>query len=443
MNLNIVFSGDEIVPQHQTMTPEQRIDKLFSFSVLDTLDEAVFTRMAEDLSVFLNVRGVLISFMNAQKEWVRVCSHLPEGDSKALVVLCDYIVQAGQPVVVNDVQQTQRYMMPLPNDLQDVRSFLGMPLSTPGGHRLGAILAVCTEPRAFTGRDIDIIQRFSDRVLSELEQRLLRAEFEQINEDLQTIMMNSPSGYVLLDAQEQIIGLNPAAERITGVLWQQGEDFNYKALKKDPAVSSSRESPVYSRWVGQGWFQATRISMPRKDRTLLVFEDITDHVEHQIYLQDIAFKDHVTATENRHAFYAYLRSRFRSGPFAVAFLDLDHFKQVNDTYGHQAGDEVLKEVAQRIKSAVRSQDRVYRLAGDEFTVILGGDVSDETLQDISRRILKVMQAPFQLDVHQVHVGVSIGITRSISGEGVDDLLKRADRLMYEVKQGGKFNFRLG
>lgn len=430
-------------PSHHTITQEQRIDRLFSFSILDTLDEAVFNKIAEDLAVILNLQGVLISFMNHNREWFRICSHLPEGNAEKLIGFCDYVVHHGQPIAVPDVHHTDRYRIPLPSPLHQVQSFLGVPLATPDGYRLGAIVGVCREPRQFSHRDIDILQRFSARVISELEQRLLRAEFEQVNEDLQTIMAHSPSGYVLLDAHQKIIGLNPAAERITGVLWQHGETFNWKALKKDSKVSSSREEPVYSRWVGQGWFQLTRIPMPRKDRTLLVFEDITDHVEYQLYLQDIAFKDQVTATENRHAFYAYLRSRFRSGPFAVAFLDLDHFKSVNDTYGHQAGDEVLKEVAQRLKHAVRTQDRVYRLAGDEFTVILGGDVSDDMLGQISDRILKVMREPFEIEGNHIHLGVSIGITRAISGETVDDLLKRADSLMYEVKQSGRFNYRLG
>ncbi|GEM47302.1 diguanylate cyclase domain-containing protein [Deinococcus cellulosilyticus] len=430
-------------PSHYTITQEQRIDRLFSFSILDTLDEAVFNKIAEDLAVILNLRGVVISFMNHNREWFRVCAHLPEGKAEQLVILCDYVLQFGQPVSVSDVQNPDRYRLPLPAKVPGVQSFLGVPLATPDGYRLGAIVGICKEPHQFTARDIDIMQRFSARVISELEQRLLRAEFEQVNEDLQTIMAHSPSGYVLLDDREKIIGLNPAAERITGVLWQQGETFNWKALKKDSKVSSSREEPVYSRWVGQGWFQLTRIPMQRKDRTLLVFEDITDHVEYQLYLQDIAFKDQVTAAENRHAFYAYLRSRFRSGPFAVAFLDLDHFKQVNDTHGHQAGDEVLKEVAQRLKHAVRTQDRVYRLAGDEFTVILGGDVSDDMLTQIADRILKVMREPFHIEENHIHIGVSIGITRAIAGESVDALLKRADSLMYEVKQAGRFNFRMG
>ncbi|GGJ28982.1 diguanylate cyclase domain-containing protein [Deinococcus roseus] len=425
-----------------TITQEKRIDRLFSFSILDTLDEDVFNKMAEDLAFILNLKGVLISFMNPGREWMRICSFWPEGDPQSLLLLCDQIVHQGQTVVVSDVQEPGRYRLNLP-EVPQVQAFLGVPLITPDGYRVGAILGVCHEPHVFSCRDIDIMQRFSARVLSELEQRLLRSEFEQINEDLHTIMAGSPSGYVLLDDQGKIIGLNPAAERITGLVWQQGEVFNWKALKKDHKVSSSREEAVYSRWVGQGWFQVSRISMPREDRTLLVFEDITDHVEYQLYLQDIAFKDQVTATENRNAFYAYLRSRFRSGPFAVAFLDLDHFKAVNDNYGHQAGDAVLREVADRLKHAVRTQDRVYRLAGDEFTVILGGDVSDETLSQIADRILRVMQDPFEIEDQNIQLGVSVGLTRAIAGESVDDLLKRADSLMYEVKQSGRFNYRLG
>jgi diguanylate cyclase (GGDEF)-like protein len=157
--------------------------------------------------------------------------------------------------------------------------------------------------------------------------------------------------------------------------------------------------------------------------------------------------DSLTQLPNRANFAEHLteaitRDRRNNGLTAVLFIDLDRFKTINDTLGHDYGDELIKQVAARIKQATRETDVVSRLGGDEFTVMLT-NVSDEIHASIiAKNILARVAQPFMLEGHEVYSSASIGITLSpIDGADVNTLLKNADMAMYEAKDQGRNTFR--
>ncbi|HTH94575.1 MAG TPA: diguanylate cyclase [Rhodocyclaceae bacterium] len=161
-------------------------------------------------------------------------------------------------------------------------------------------------------------------------------------------------------------------------------------------------------------------------------------------LQRIVLLDVLTGLPNRRAFHdelprAMARARRQQQTMAVLFLDLDGFKGVNDTYGHEAGDAVLREFAARISSSVRTTDMVARLAGDEFTVILEQLVADDDATRIAQKLLTLMQAPFALSNASVHLSSSIGIAlfHSVDAVTPDQLVHAADQAMYAAKRAGK------
>jgi diguanylate cyclase (GGDEF)-like protein len=126
---------------------------------------------------------------------------------------------------------------------------------------------------------------------------------------------------------------------------------------------------------------------------------------------------------------------------ALMLLDLDRFKLVNDTLGHQLGDELLIQVARRLKQCVREVDTVSRLGGDEFTVILGTIQSSENAASVATKILVALNAPFVLSEREVFVSVSIGITVfPVDGDSVNLLIKNADTAMYHAKESGRNNY---
>ena len=128
-------------------------------------------------------------------------------------------------------------------------------------------------------------------------------------------------------------------------------------------------------------------------------------------------------------------------PIGVMFVDLDGFKSINDTYGHDAGDFLLREIANRLKGQLRLEDTVARMGGDEFVVVLARQASETETQHIATRIIDAVGHAVTFETHQLHVGVSIGIAvYPTHGRDVDSLLSAADTAMYSVKRTGKNNF---
>jgi len=161
----------------------------------------------------------------------------------------------------------------------------------------------------------------------------------------------------------------------------------------------------------------------------------------------LAHHDTLTGLPNRQLFRTRLRellarSRRHPRPLAVFFIDLDRFKQVNDTLGHNLGDLLLIEVGRRIKSCIRETDLVARRGGDEFTVILDGVPNGQSAARVAEKILEKLYEPLVLDGHRLRVGASIGISLSpADGRDVEALVKSADIAMYRAKaRGGGFEF---
>jgi diguanylate cyclase (GGDEF)-like protein len=128
-------------------------------------------------------------------------------------------------------------------------------------------------------------------------------------------------------------------------------------------------------------------------------------------------------------------------PCAVMFLDLDGFKKINDTHGHEEGDELLRQFGQRIVHAVRGTDTVARLAGDEFVVILENLAAPNDAEAMGRKIMPRLREPFYLKAATVSLSASIGVAVHVAEarEDLDALLARADRAMYQAKRQGKNN----
>ena len=165
-------------------------------------------------------------------------------------------------------------------------------------------------------------------------------------------------------------------------------------------------------------------------------------------LTRLAQFDTLTGLANRHQFNETLARAIDANerdrqPLALMFLDIDHFKQVNDRHGHASGDLLLREFAQRLADCVRSTDAVARLSGDEFVVLLEGMHSDEEPQFIARKIIAAVEKPFLLDEQLLRVTASIGIAmRAHAGEPASMLMKRADEALYDAKRAGRNTFRM-
>lgn len=206
-------------------------------------------------------------------------------------------------------------------------------------------------------------------------------------------------------------------------------------------------------WVQDRGRVVARDPTGRPTRLISVQQDITPHREANEQMIQLAYADPLTQLPNRRLLldrleHALATSERMGNHGALVFLDLDHFKILNDTFGHAVGDQLLQHVAQRLRSCVREADTPARMGGDEFVVMLEGlDADAATARrmagEIGSHLLEVMSRPYTLDGYDYVVTPSIGVSlfrgRQLTG---DELIHQADMAMYQVKKGGRHGLRL-
>ncbi len=257
---------------------------------------------------------------------------------------------------------------------------------------------------------------------------------------------------------------NPAAEKLLG--WQEEEVLN----QPNPLFSEDTNADEFMKLLGlllQG-NALTDIEMKRvrKDGTpidlslsitllydkqgdirggVALFADITKRKQAEQMIKKMAYFDSLTDLPNRTLFYdrltqAISQTKRTKKPIAVLFLDLDRFKIINDSLGHTAGDQLLREVSKRLLTCIREGDTVSRQGGDEFTILLP-NTNHLGAATVARRMISLISQPMELNGHEILVTPSIGISMYPEhGEDVESLLKNADTAMYHAKDLGKNNF---
>ncbi|TAK08875.1 MAG: GGDEF domain-containing protein, partial [Candidatus Manganitrophaceae bacterium] len=175
-------------------------------------------------------------------------------------------------------------------------------------------------------------------------------------------------------------------------------------------------------------------------------EEIKERKRAEDHLQFMASHDALTRLPNRTVFtdrltQAILRARRYPNRIAVLFLDLDGFKEINDSFGHVIGDRLLREAAERLIRSVRASDTVSRLGGDEFTIILPDLAEANKIKGIAQTIVNALAEPFNMEGYLLSVTASVGISLyPLDGDDADLLLKNADEAMYRAKKRGGNTF---
>jgi diguanylate cyclase (GGDEF)-like protein len=183
-----------------------------------------------------------------------------------------------------------------------------------------------------------------------------------------------------------------------------------------------------------------------EERTEALTVEIAERVQAQERLYHLAHHDALTDMPNRMLFVDHLkqalnRAQWRNRSVAVLFLDLDRFKLVNDTLGHEAGDRLLREMSARLCSCVREGDIIARFGGDEFAIFLNDVAAPDDVPPLARKFLEVLEPPFVIDGHEFFVSGSIGISLYPGdGDSTEMLMKHADTAMYQAKQQGGNTF---
>ncbi len=200
------------------------------------------------------------------------------------------------------------------------------------------------------------------------------------------------------------------------------------------------------KWVLSRGMVISRDADGKPLRMIGTFTDVSSRRESEALIRQQAFYDTLTGLPNRRMLRDRLEQEIKKSKrdqqqFALLFIDLDHFKEVNDTLGHDQGDLLLIEAGRRIQACVRASDTVARMGGDEFTVILSELPSSGHLEGLLEKLLHALETYFQLGSEQVFVSASIGITLyPTDSTQIDDLLKNADQALYVAKGAGRNRF---
>jgi len=292
----------------------------------------------------------------------------------------------------------------------------------------------------------------------------LAAEKREIQ--ARTVFENTSEGIIITDPEQRILAVNRAFSEITGFTEPE-------VLGKQPSMlrSGRQENSFYQglwatlkatgQWRGEFWNRrkngevypqlSTISAVYDQDQQLTnyisVFRDITQRKQSEEALYDLAHKDALTGLPNRSLLRARLeqslsRAKREGELLALLFLDLDLFKNVNDTLGHPVGDALLQRVAEAMATKIRDADSIARLGGDEFVVLMEDLADPNMAAQLARRLLETFTEPFEAQGRELYITASIGISVfPMDGEGMDTLLSNADVAMYQAKEHGRNTYR--
>ena len=298
-------------------------------------------------------------------------------------------------------------------------------------------------------RIVGVADDITERVRSEVQAR-------KAAEQTQSILSSITDAFFALDTQWRFTYLNPTAEKLVrrtrdeligNNIWDEFPEAvdstfqhqYFKAVHESTPVEFEEYYPPL-----ETWFEVR--AFPFGDGLSVYFRDISDRKRTEERLSYLAQYDSLTGLPNRTLFrdrlaQALMRAKRDEHRVAVMFLDLDRFKDINDTLGHLVGDQILQAITKRLKEQLRGMDTISRLGGDEFTVIIEHVPNVDHLVPIAEKILDALSRPLRAGDQEVYVTVSIGIAVSESGsEDIDELLRSADVAMYHAKDEGRNNY---
>ncbi len=325
--------------------------------------------------------------------------------------------------------------------------------------------AKVTNPLAFLHKPVE-----QKELLTVIEMALYKHRMEmklqEKEEWLSTIIQGIADGVIATDAHGVITFMNPVAQVLTG--WKSAEGSSRRIEDVIQLIDGDKEEPVafspheiiehggFPHAVPNLWIVGPKRKTPVEIKAsiirdengvasglVILLRDITERRQHEEELRRLAIHDPLTQLPNRILFYDRLKlalshAKRYEHKLAILMLDLDHFKKINDNYGHFAGDYILKSIGERLLSAVRSSDTVARFGGDEFVLLLPEIRAESDAVQIAERILETVQAPLTVNQIPLFITVSIGIAVfPEDGQDAESLTINADLALYAAKDRGR------
>ncbi|MDX8395442.1 MAG: diguanylate cyclase [Mariprofundaceae bacterium] len=389
-----------------------------------------------------------------------------------------HLMKTGRPYMTDDISSGPQLLPEMNNIVGGVQQLVAIPLYGKQDGLIGCVFVFNHADGQFSDQDQDMLARLASNASIAIDNALLLSQSRQVEEDLQksvatyrTLVEQIPAvTYIATLDKGRMRFVSPQVENMLG---RSEHDFLSRAdawheqiheQDKDRVLDEVRQSYMsgeafqseYRIVMENGetrWLQDAAAVVRENDKALYlqgVMSDITERKQTEEKLTQMAHFDHLTKLANRALFLdrldqAIVQSKRGKQQFSVLFIDLDGFKAVNDTLGHQAGDEVLMEAAKRLSASVREADTVARMGGDEFTIILREVHHQQDVEQVAKKVVKAIAAPFKLGgvITSESISASVGVAMfPQDAEQRDALITAADNAMYQAKNSGKNCFKL-
>jgi diguanylate cyclase (GGDEF)-like protein/PAS domain S-box-containing protein len=454
---------------------QERLAELRKYDILDTEPEAAFNSMVQLAAYICQTPFAAISLVDENRQWFKAIYGVDAKETPRDVAFCAHTILQEEPLVVPNALDDFRFCdNPLVTGGLDIRFYAGVPLVTSSGYRLGTLCVIDQKPRQLSQEQLDAIKTLADSVMAHLDLRLSHKQIRSYVDELQlaaSIFETAAEAMLVTDPQNRIVTANPAFTTTTGYAL-------HEVVGKDPKFLSSgmqgaefyqkmwHDLNTVGHWSGELWnrrkngeLYAESLSIKtvfNEDGTkrmhLALFSDVTQKKQADELIWKQANFDPLTGLPNRRLLLDRLQQAMASSArsnhhAALLFIDLDNFKALNDTQGHDVGDLLLQQVAQRLKTCVREGDTVARLGGDEFVIVLeelnthAAEAAAQT-ETVGEKILATLSLPYLLAEHEHRNTPSIGATLFNNKQsGLEDIMKQADIAMYQAKKAGRNNLR--
>ena len=383
--------------------------------------------------------------------------HLTEEDIKYSTIA----VKERRPVLINNVLSNKEMCGVLVTEY-GVKALLDAPLII-GEDIIGDFsIYSCTAVEVFSEQHVDFINKVTASVSLAVKNAHLFKSLRESEERFRTLADNISQLAWMADEKGDIFWFNnrwfeytgTTPDEIKGKGWQKVLHSGHaprvlESIRRSFEAGEPWEDtfPVRGKDGNYRWFLARAIPIRNEQGTVVRWfgtkTDITERMRMEEEMKQMAQHDILTGLPNRRLFTEIIavelaEARRNDKKLAIFFLDLDRFKEINDTLGHETGDELLKQVAARLKASVRVSDTIARMGGDEFNVIIPDIYYPEYASEVAQKILNEIRRPFTVNGHELNVSTSIGISIfPHDSEEIDTLLRYADIAMYHAKEHGR------
>lgn len=441
---------------------EARLVALTEYDLADHDAKVDLSDAVELASRLFDVPTVLISVIARERQFVKASTGIDVCELDRRHSFCAHALDRPDVMVVPDATLDLRFASnPFVTGEPHVRFYAGVALRSPNGHSIGSLCLIDHRPRrGLTDAEQANLRSIARMVLDKLEMRRLAVAGAVGQTRFEHIASTSPDGIICADQHGLITFWNAGAERLFGFAVDEavgrpidiivpprmrgGHGGGLRRVAEGGAprlVGGTVELDAVHAEGGEFPIELS-LSMWRENGGAAfgaIIRDITERRANEERLFRLAHLDSLTGLANRGVLSRRIMECIAmTDEAAILLVDLDGFKDINDTLGHSAGDAVLREISRRITECSRPIDTVARLGGDEFAVLLPSAPDMRTVDDEADCLLKRIAEPIQLDGQTIHVGASIGIASfPRDGAHAEDLLSAADLALYQAKSEGR------